>query len=127
MIAVALLLSAFAQPVCNLNGTQQELNACAHDDFDRADAVLNRAYASAIATARRGDADLDRRYDSRPGYEQVLREAQRAWITFRDAHCTYVGYQDARGGSMEPLSYDGCRARITEDRVRQLRGTVEER
>jgi uncharacterized protein YecT (DUF1311 family) len=51
----------------------------------------------------------------------VLRDAQRAWVTFRDAHCTLQGYNDARGGSMEPMSFNICRASVTRERTAQLR------
>ena len=43
--------------------------------------------------------------DDRPGDEATLREAQRAWVAFRDAHCRLEGYE-ARGGTMEPLVDD---------------------
>jgi uncharacterized protein YecT (DUF1311 family) len=73
-----------------------------------------------IAGARGRDRELDRSYDVRPTTEAKLREAQRAWIVFRDAHCTVEGYDQARGGSMEPMVYHGCRARLTRERTRQL-------
>lgn len=104
---------------------QADMNACAAIDFERADAELNTLWPTVIASARRQDAELDRRYDERPGYEQVVREAQRAWIAFRDSHCTWAGYEDARGGSMESMSYNFCRAELTRQRIRQLSGAPE--
>ena len=102
---------------------QAEMNMCAGLDFQRADAELNRLWPGLIASAREADRELDRQYDQRPGYEETLRRAQRAWVAFRDEHCAWQGYQDARGGSMETMVYQGCRATLTRDRIRQLTGT----
>src|SRR5689334_15146563 len=74
---------------------QMDMNFCAEIDFERADAELNRAYRQAIAAAQQNDREIDPG-DRRPTAEAVLREAQRAWIVFRDAHCTYEGYEEAR-------------------------------
>jgi uncharacterized protein YecT (DUF1311 family) len=59
--------------------------------------------------------------DSGPGEEASLREAQRAWVAFRDAHCRLESYE-ARGGSMQPMLDAGCRATLTRARTAELRG-----
>ena len=82
---------------CDDPQNQMEMNMCAGLDFERADAELNAAWRVALAGARAADAELDRRYDRRPTTEAKLREAQRAWLVFRDAHCTVQGYDEARG------------------------------
>ena len=106
---------------CSEPQAQVEMNLCAEVDFERADAELNRVYREAIAAARQADREIDRASDQRPTSEAVLREAQRAWVTFRDAQCTYEGYGEARGGSMEPMVASGCSARLTRERIAQLR------
>ena len=124
LVAAALAVaqpSADAQSNCDDPTSQPEMNACAALEFERADAELNRVWREAVEQARRDDARIDRDYDRRPTSEAKLREAQRAWIVFRDAHCTVVGYQEARGGSMEPMTYDGCRTTVTQERIAQLR------
>jgi uncharacterized protein YecT (DUF1311 family) len=127
-LALALALLAAQEPQWNCADpqTQSEMNACAQIDFERADAELNAEYRSAIAYAREADrTDPAARLpsDDRPGDEATLREAQRAWVAFRDAHCRLQGYE-ARGGSMEMMLYDGCRAALTRARTAQLRGTA---
>ncbi|MGE0179573.1 MAG: lysozyme inhibitor LprI family protein [Sphingomonas sp.] len=112
---------------CTEPMTQMDMNACEEIEFQRADLELNQVWAEAIAQAQRYDRGLDRTTDTRAGYETVLRAAQRAWLTFRDQHCTWQGYQDARGGSMEPMSYSACRATVTRARIEQLRGDRTER
>ena len=101
--------------------SQLEMNMCAELDFERADAALNAAWREAIAAARAADREIDRQSDRRPTEEAKMREAQRAWLLFRDAQCTVEGYAESRGGSMEPMVYSGCRARLTRERTAQLR------
>jgi uncharacterized protein YecT (DUF1311 family) len=49
----------------------------------------------------------------------ALREAQRAWITFRDKACEAEGFA-MRGGSAEPLLVYGCMRQLTEERTGHL-------
>jgi uncharacterized protein YecT (DUF1311 family) len=121
--AVALALLASLQPPaapCQDPLGQIAMNVCAAEDFARADAELNAAYRRAIAWARDDDREERVAGDDRPGDEATLREAQRAWLAFRDAHCRLEGYGE-RGGSMEPMVFEMCRARLTRDRTAQLR------
>ena len=111
---------------CGDPQNQADMNACAWIDFQRADAELNRLWPQIIASARASDREIDREFDTRPTEEAKLREAQRAWVTFRDAHCTVEGYEEARGGSMETMVYEGCRAQLTRERITQLQGRSEQ-
>ncbi|MEO7177729.1 MAG: lysozyme inhibitor LprI family protein [Allosphingosinicella sp.] len=131
VFAVALQASLAAQSRenhCDNQQNQFEMNACAGIDFARADVELNAVWRMAVASAREVDREFKAfpGHDDRAGSESVLRNAQRAWLTFRDAHCTFEGYE-ARGGSMEPMLYNGCRARITRERIAQLRPAPGER
>jgi uncharacterized protein YecT (DUF1311 family) len=126
MIAIltALLLSAQDPPLnCDNPQYQAEMNACAAQDFVRADAELNTAYRATIQSAQAADRDYARTASGpdEPGEEASLREAQRAWVTFRDANCRGESFE-ARGGSMQPMLYDGCRATLTRARTAELRG-----
>ena len=124
-LLVAGMLTAQDVPDCEEPMSQSEMNHCAALDFQRADTELNATWTEAVAQAR----DFDRYipdWDERPSAEQRLREAQRAWIILRDAHCAVRGYE-ARGGSMEAMLYNGCRARITRDRTEQLRSLLLDR
>ncbi|MFN3724072.1 MAG: lysozyme inhibitor LprI family protein [Paracoccaceae bacterium] len=96
--------------------TQQDMNACAAQDLVAADRDLNAAYGQARAFMKRLDAGL---IDRQRGAEVALRDAQRAWITFRDNACAAEGFQ-MRGGSAEPLLVLGCKARLTKARADDL-------
>jgi uncharacterized protein YecT (DUF1311 family) len=122
-IALALLLvqqDPWREYNCDDPQNQAEMNRCAGLDFERADAELNTLWREVIAGAREMDREINREYDQAPTSEEVLRQSQRAWVTFRDAHCAYEGHE-ARGGSMESMLYNGCRARLTRERIAQLR------
>ena len=92
------------------------MNRCAHADWEAADRALNAEYKRARAFLKRIERDLPT--DMRGGADS-LRDAQRAWITFRDKACAAEAAL-FRGGSMEPFLYASCRARLTRQRTQDL-------
>jgi uncharacterized protein YecT (DUF1311 family) len=110
-------LPVLAQNVDCANAiAQSDLNICAEQDWQEADADLNRAYQQVMAEMKRMDADLP---PDLQGAETALRTAQRAWISYRDANCTAAGFR-FRGGSAEPLLIYGCLRQMTLDRTEEL-------
>ena len=108
---------ATAQDVdCENAMSQMEMTYCAEQDWLMQDADLNDAYAAAKAAMRQVDAGLPK---AERGAEAYLRDAQRAWIGFRDSACAAEGYL-MHGGSAEPMVIYGCRARLTEARALDL-------
>jgi uncharacterized protein YecT (DUF1311 family) len=95
---------------------QSDLNICAAQDWQAADDQLNAVWPKALAALKAADADLP---DELKGGEKALLEAQRAWITFRDAQCKAEGYP-MRGGSAEPLLVYGCMSVLTRERTEAL-------
>lgn len=117
LLALVLAGPASAQEVDCANAMAQvELTFCAEQDWMAADARLNAVYRLAVAAMKQVDAGLPR--DQR-GAEEALRRAQRAWIAYRDAACEAEGWP-MHGGSAEAMLIYGCRARLTEDRSRDL-------
>lgn len=106
---------------CDTAQTQQDMNQCAHLDWQAADGDLNAEYKRARATMRRIDGDLPQNL---AGAEATLRDAQRAWITFRDAACAAEGFL-FRGGSMEPFMVSSCLATLTRQRTQALKSLSE--
>jgi len=122
LIFACLALPAAAQEVdCENPVTQMEMNQCAHDDWEAADAELNAAYQRAMTLVKGWDADLP---EAEQGGAEALRQAQRAWITFRDKACEVEGFP-MKGGSAEPLLVFGCLRQLTEERTAQLDGLVD--
>ncbi|MBO1074075.1 lysozyme inhibitor LprI family protein [Roseomonas marmotae] len=101
-------LPALAQD-CSRQATQADMNECAGDGLRKADAALNEAYQQIMARLR-PDAPA----------RQALRDAQRAWIRFRDGECDFATI-GVEGGSIRPMLAAQCRQRLTEERLAQLR------
>jgi uncharacterized protein YecT (DUF1311 family) len=124
LLIAAAATSAGAQEIadCSNAMSQSAMTQCAYDDWQAADADLNAAYRDAIAAMRETDSYLD---GYLKGAEKTLREAQRAWIPFRDKSCEAYGFL-ARGGTMEPMLVFGCQADMTRQRTRELRQLTKE-
>ena len=108
-------------------GIQQAMNICAYRDFLIADAALNAQWKVTSAKLKARDADWESYKpdnDTRPGWFASLLEAQRAWLSYRDAHCRVDGYT-ARGGSLEPLLSSTCKTALTKARTEELRELAE--
>lgn len=97
--------------------TQVEMTGCASVAYEAADAELNAAYGPAM--------DMARAIDSAGTFGAVpaatlLRDAQRAWIAFRDAACDAEATM-ARGGTMQSMLFYNCLERLTRARTGDLR------
>lgn len=117
------LLMALAGPAaadtldCSEAITQMDMNRCAHQSYVAADEDLNHAYQMAMDFAKDMDAYLQA---GEIPAATLLRDAQRAWIPFRDKACALES-TIVRGGSMEPLIYSSCLERETRARTEALR------
>jgi uncharacterized protein YecT (DUF1311 family) len=113
---------AAAQPRdCSTAATQLDASTCARENWEAADADLNAAYAAARDRMRQVDAGLP---EADRGAETALRDAQRAWIPFRDQACAAEGFL-YRGGSIEPMIVALCLERLTRARTADLQGLVQ--
>lgn len=93
--------------------TQFEMNQCAGKEYQAADAVLNQVYQKLVAM-------LDDEQKAQ------LKDAQNAWLKYRDAHCDFVADQ-FKGGSMRPMIAAMCLADVTKNRTTELRGQIKDR
>ncbi len=112
LLAPLALALGLAQPAtaqldpCDSNQPQSALTRCNAERLEGWDRLLNEVYQRVIGT-------LD------ATQEENLRQAQRAWITYRDLTC---GMERARyeGGSIAPMIELTCLTRLTERRTRDL-------
>ena len=113
-------LFASAQDIdCKSPQTQTDMNICAAQDYERADAELNRVWGEVRATLQ----TMGNPVEGAPNPWETMLEAQRAWITFRDLACdaeSAIYY----GGSIRPLIYSSCLTRLTEQRMQDIRDAV---
>ena len=120
MIVVLLVASVFAAAQkqkktgpCADPQTQAEMNICAGEEYKTADAALNQAY-------QKLNAMLD-------DEEKVqLKNAENAWIKYRDLHCDFVGDQ-YKGGSMRPMIVGLCLADVTRNRTTEIKNQIKDR
>jgi uncharacterized protein YecT (DUF1311 family) len=97
---------------CNDSGTQAELNACASERAEKADAELKVAYTRLIKAASGDPAALSK-----------FRALENSWLRFRaaflDASYPATDKQSAYG-SMFPMEFDDLAAVVTREQVNRL-------
>ena len=93
--------------------TQFDMTQCAGKAFRAADDALNQVYRKLVAL-------LDE--EEKP----QLKEAQTAWLKYRDTNCDFVADQ-FKGGTMRPMVNALCLADVTKNRTAELRTQIKER
>lgn len=79
---------------------QASMTACADKALKASDAQLNKTYRALLAK-------------SSAAGKQNLQAAERAWIAYRDAQCTFNTLGSA-GGSVHALAYASCATGLTD-------------
>lgn len=122
IVSILGISAANAQDIdCANAQVQMELTFCAERDWMIADGDLNEAYKAAQVVMKQIDADNPA---TKNEASTDLRDAQRAWLTYRDAACSAEGFL-WYGGSGEQMVIYACRARLTRDRATDLWGLSE--
>ncbi|MET3611897.1 uncharacterized protein YecT (DUF1311 family) [Rhizobium aquaticum] len=112
--------SAGEKVKCNPDKYSQfDLNVCAAEDMHKADDELNAVYKKALADAAERDINHANRPELR-GAVSALKSAERAWIDYRNGNCKGVGLS-AEGGSMTMMVFDQCVAKMTRNRIEELK------
>ena len=88
--------------------------ACIDKEYKFYDKKLNIAYKKIRA-----------KLSSDPREIKYLKEAQKAWIVYRDKKCKFEGYP-MRDGTGELLMVYGCKTRETKRRAKELEEIVNE-
>jgi uncharacterized protein YecT (DUF1311 family) len=116
---IALLLASVTATVaaldCDKAISTPEINACASQEQEKAEARLNKVY-------RRVLKNLDHRDDGLDNYSEMkktLVEAQRAWVKFREADCNAV-YTRHASGTIRGVMFIGCMQAHAEQRIKEL-------
>ena len=104
---------------CKDTGTTLEMAACARDAFNESDRNLNATYQALI----RKEAD-------NKVFVARLRDAQKAWIKFRDSELEAIfACQESNHtlcwGTMYPLDFLYHKKRLTDERQRQLQAMLD--
>lgn len=101
-----------SEPCANAE-TQGEMNICWGNQYKAADAKLNQVYRQFMT--KLDDED-----------KAQLKEAQTAWLKYRDTNCDFVGDQ-YKGGTMRPMIAAICLTDVTSSRTKELNAQMKER
>jgi len=93
--------------------SQFEMNQCAGKAFRAADATMNQVYRNLVSLLDEAE-------------KPQLKEAQTAWLKYRDTNCDFVADQ-YKGGSIRPLILASCLADMTKRRATEIKTQIKER
>lgn len=91
---------------CANASSQTAMAICAGQSLKQSDAALNRTYAIVLARLT-------------PTGKASLRDAQRAWIAYRDRACFFEANGND-GGSSGPMIASNCAQALTDRRAKDL-------
>lgn len=99
--------------------TQAEMNACAADALNKADAEMNRVYQQLL-----------KKHAGQEDYINRLKLAQEAWVKFRDAHIEFlyphVNVGEVRAdGTVYPMCKDMEITKFTVERTKTLQNLLD--
>lgn len=98
---------------CANASNQGTLNACAATQYKQTDAQLNTLYQQ-----------INGQLKDNPQGKKRLLSAQRAWLAFRDAECTFAA-SGVEGGSVYPMIHNQCLADLTQKRVETFKSYLD--
>ncbi len=105
VLAVSLGMGLILTPPC-YSQTQQEMNATAEAQYEKADARLNKVYQKLMA-------QLDEKE------KKKLIASERKWVAYRDAQAKQASDAD-EGGSIAPMDYATTALDLTQSRIKEL-------
>jgi uncharacterized protein YecT (DUF1311 family) len=104
------------QYVCKFRGSSQNAVMCAGGQRDKIERELNKTYQAVLREIRKEEAS-----DTFiAGASAKLVEAEREWVKFREAECTFQA-QSNGGGTLEPAVYEDCARQQALVRIESLK------
>lgn len=103
----AALSAKYAACMDKAAGVTLGMVECMVAELGRQDKRLNTAYQALMA-------------DLEPQRKKQLQSAQRLWLQYRDANCSF--YHDPEGGSLARVAANGCMLQMTARRAQELVG-----
>ena len=108
LMAIAPMAVALAQDCANAT-SQMAMNVCADQAYRKTDAELNAVYSQ-----------INGRLKQDKEATKLLVNAQKAWLAFREAECTFSTSASAQG-SVYPMLVAQCRNGLTSKRIDELK------
>lgn len=88
------------------------IGGCLEAERAQWDGRLNAAYQQVMANEKAEDAEMSEIGASVPNKANALKDMQRAWISYRDTRCRYIGSQWGGGSGTGPAIV-GCHMNLT--------------
>lgn len=104
-----LAVAGTAAARCEDKQTTLDISQCLIGELKKADAKLSRTYEHALKGLKPADAER-------------LRNAQRAWIDYKDAHCK-AEFELWDGGTGGQIALPQCKLTLTKRRTTEIRET----
>ena len=105
----------FHQCMDAAGGVTPRMHDCIGTESAIWDKRLNAAYTSIMASD-----------DYSPAVKAKLREAQRAWIAFKEKGCLADGDLEAEGGTLSSVIAADCELRLTAERATHLEEVIKQ-
>jgi len=109
-------IEASCYKACEATTSNIEYKACLARAADKADAKLNETYKDFLGAVKNAGKEMGQAPDAQIGY---LKGAQKQWIAFRDANCTFEDSL-AFGGTATGGNYSACLCALSYKRVNDL-------
>ncbi len=116
--ALPALAQQAPRPDCRTPTSTPEISYCLSVELKRADADLNVAYRQALGSIA-DSTELDAKL--RAKWAETLKQAQRAWVAFRDADCGELIDYEMQGGTGLGAAMISCQLVKTKARVTELK------
>lgn len=100
---------------CDNATSTVDMNTCAKQVQEKTEKELNVVYKKVMESLSRPDTEYDKPSEAKA----ALRNAQRAWIKFREADCKAVYIQN-QGGTIRTLAHLNCMQSRAEQRIKEL-------
>jgi uncharacterized protein YecT (DUF1311 family) len=107
------IVAACYETCANSTHSNPEYKACVARAADKADQLLNESYKKLQEAVRADAKDMGQSPDAQLGY---LRDAQKQWIAYRDASCTFEDSL-AFGGTSIGGNYSSCLCALSYERI----------
>ncbi|MDC5818886.1 lysozyme inhibitor LprI family protein [Vibrio europaeus] len=121
LVAVPSLASVDVEDPCQVSGGGVMAGyQCVEQKMKSADQALNESYQKAIARISEEETALRETW-SQTELVEPFRQAQRAWLKYRDAECEFFGLSSTPS-PWQGVQVEECKLRMTLERVEYFNG-----
>lgn len=109
---------SYSENLCGDISTSDQVYSCSVNKKEQADKYLNEQYSylvSRIKVSYANDSVLKKQYLN------IVKEAQRSWLVFRDSNCELYAFQIETNSPAHKAVINECVAKMSEQRGKDLK------